>query len=57
MIEILWKVCLLYFGLWLSDQITILHMPRQVSCRDMGAIVTRLDYILYQIRATPISFN
>ena len=42
--QISWRIILLLFEKWWSDQITILHMSRQLSCRDMCKFVTWSDY-------------
>ena len=43
-IEILWKFFVLYFLFFWSNQATMLHMPRQLSCRVMCKIVTWFDF-------------
>ena len=41
LMEILWKYILLSFWFELSNQVTMLHMSRQLSCRDICKIVIR----------------
>ena len=41
---ILWKIFLPWFWFQWSNQLTILHMSRQLSCRDMCKIVTWFDH-------------
>ena len=43
MIQILWKHSLLLNHIPSRDQVTILHMSRQLSCRGMCTIVTWVD--------------
>ena len=42
-IKILWKHILLSRSFWQSNQVIILHMSRQFSCRDMCKIMTWSD--------------
>ena len=42
-IEVSWKFSWLSFHLWLSKELTILHMSWQLSCHDMCKIVTWCD--------------
>ena len=46
MIQILHIVNEFLFEKWWSDQISILHMSRQLSCRDMSKIVIGSDNYL-----------
>ena len=43
-IQISWKYMLPFFEKLLSDQVTILHMPWQLSCHGMCKFVTWLDH-------------
>ena len=42
--EILWKLILLQYKFLYSNQVTNLHMPRQLSCRGMCKFMTQYDH-------------
>ena len=47
-IELLWKFFFLYWLFLWSNQVTILHMPWQLSCHGMCKIQPDLDFIFMQ---------
>ena len=42
--KILWKSLFLYFSVYCSNQVTISHMPRQLSCRGLCKLVIWFDH-------------